>query len=98
MDVHPSKFESILNESHFFLKHQIIQFDKNFKISKKQINQYKKGYGRMFTEVQNVVAKAKRDEPNSTVVPSVVLHRRKGKQYNAGDTLSFNPLIGYYVK
>jgi hypothetical protein len=68
------------------------------KISRKQINQYKKGYGQMFMEVQNVVAKAKRDNPGSTVIPSVVVHRRKGKKYNAGDTLSYHPYFGFQVK
>jgi hypothetical protein len=68
------------------------------KVSRKQINQYKKGYGKMFTEVQNIVAKAKRDNPGSVVVPSVVTHRKKGKQYNTGDTLAFHPSFGYYVK
>jgi len=50
------------------------------KVSRKQINKYKKGYGKMFTEVQQVVAKAKREQLGSTVVPSVVVHRRKGKK------------------
>jgi hypothetical protein len=51
------------------------------KKSRKQIKKYKQGLGTMFLEVQHVLANAQtQTESNTSVVPTVVVHRRKNKK------------------
>lgn len=54
------------------------------KKSKKQIKKYRKGYGSMYEEVQQVLARAKSNaNAGESVVPMVVVHHRKKKKNNS---------------
>jgi len=51
------------------------------KKSRKEIKKYKKGYGKMFMEVQQVLDRAKATAAaGENVLPIVVLHRKKLKK------------------
>ena len=51
------------------------------KKSRKQIKQYKKGFGNMFMEVQHLVTNLKaKAGPNTDIVPTVVVHQKKRKK------------------
>jgi hypothetical protein len=64
------------------------------KTSRKAIKKYKKGYGKMFMEVQQVAERAKATAPaGENVLPIVVLHRKKIKKGaipGAANALNFN--------
>jgi DNA primase catalytic subunit len=51
------------------------------KKSRKEIKKYKKGIGTMFTEVQQLLEKAKANAaPGEDVIPMVAIHKRKMKK------------------
>jgi len=51
------------------------------KKSRKEIKKFKKGYGKMFMEVQQVIGHAKKTTTaGEDVLPIVVLHRKKIKK------------------
>jgi len=64
------------------------------KKSRKEIKKYKKGYGKMFMEVQQILERAKANAPaGEEILPVVVIHKKKIKKGivpGAPSALNFN--------